>query len=290
MASEEDVLLREVDEDLSRDQTFDRLRKYRTPLIAGAVLVLGGVAGNEIWSTSKENAVSSAAQAYVPLSFGAEGEVPAGELTNFANETGGGYAVLASLRAAAQLGAEGDLERAEELYAKVYEDDGLSAPLRDLARLRAAYLLFDNKTNRAADIAAQVESEAFRFHAEELTSAAALKNGQYAAARAGFRALSAQDGVPPSLQQRADLYAAVADAAANGSQLTPPESTQSFIERLGEQLGTSGASVTDAPALPELPELGALAEQAAAAEAAAVAAAEDAAEGAEEETEEGEQP
>lgn len=257
MASEEDVLLREVDEDLSRDQTFERLRKYRVPLIGGAVLILAGVTGWQFYSSAQERAARQAAEAYAPLSFAAEGEVPAARLAAFAQETESGYRVLASLRAAAQLGEEGDLEAARDLYAAVFTDASVSAPLRDLARVKAGYLLFDNRPAQASEIVSLVETEAFRAHAEEIVSAAALSAGDYAAARAGFQALAQSASAPAPVKSRAETFLLVADAAANGAALEAPESARSFIERFGADLKASGIDV-EPTELPPLPGLGSL--------------------------------
>ncbi|GGY44667.1 tetratricopeptide repeat protein [Parvularcula lutaonensis] len=258
MASEEDVLLREVDEDLSRDQTFERLRQFQIPLIAGAVAIIGGVAGWQFYESRKEETARLAAEAYVPLSFGAETEPDLASLRTFAEEADSGFAKLAAMRAAQQLGLQGDIEAARDLYASVYEDASVSAPMRDVARIRAAYALFNNRPEEAAEIASQVETEAFRAHAEEITSAAALVRGDYLAARAGFEALAASETAPPGLRARAETYAALADAAANGAAIQPaapvPDAT-SFIERFGAELDAAGVGSGTSLGLPQLPDI-----------------------------------
>jgi hypothetical protein len=189
----------------------------------------------------------------------AEEEVSPETLLAFAEEDDTGYAVLATMRAAAALGAEGDLEAARDLYTEVFEDRTLSVPLRDFARLRAAYLLFDNRPEAAADIAAGVESEAFSAHADELASAAALRGGDYLAAKTGFAALAELESAPQSVRARAATYAAVADAAANGTPLDAPENAGSFIERLGADLEAAGLPIGSSVTVPgaetlQLPE------------------------------------
>jgi hypothetical protein len=258
MASEEDVLLREVDEDLSRDQTFDRLRRWRVPLAVGAVAILGGVIGYQTMQNRAEAQRTEAAESYAELSFMAEGEVGADALLTYAEETEGGYGVLAKMRAADQLGASGDLEGARDLYAEVYTDGDLSVPLRDFARLKAAYLVFDRRPKTAAEIAAGVESEAFRAHADEIASGAALHGGDYVGARAGFEALARSENASQAVRSRAATYAAVADAAANGAALSAPETPTSFIDRLGSDLEAAGlptGSSSSGPSLQNLQDL-----------------------------------
>lgn len=272
MASEEDVLLREVDEDLSRDQTFERLRQFQIPLIVGAVAIIGGVAGWQFLDTRQAETSRLAAEAYVPLSFGAEGQVDVASLQTFAEEADGGFATLAAMRAAQQLGLQGDVEGARDLYAAVFNDGDVSIAMRDAARIRAAYVLFSSRPEEAASIAAQVESDAFRPHAEEIASGAALVRGDYPAARAGFEAIAASDDAPAGLRARAEAYASVADAAANGAAIAAPAAgpdPASFIERFGAELEASGISSGSGLTLPALPDLEAAGEQAGDGETAA---------------------
>ncbi len=258
MASEEDVLIREVDEDLSRDQTFDRLRKYRVPLIVGAAAIISGVAGYQILDQRSEARATEAAERYADLSVRSEGAADPEALIAFAEGDESGYGLLAAMRAAAALGSQGDLEGARDLYAQVYQDTGASVPMRDFARLRAAYLLFDNRPAEAAAIATNVESEAFRPYAEEIASAAALMEGSFEAARAGFASLVANENTPRGLLARARAFEAVADGAANGAVIdAQPGGTDaaSFIERFGAELGEAGfgslAGEGEARPLPE---------------------------------------
>lgn len=261
MASEEDVLLREVDEDLSRDKALDSFRKYRVPAAVGAIGIIGAVTAYQIMEGNRSSAADAAAEAYAPLSFASEGAVPTPELVTFSDEAGGGYATLASLRAATALAGEGDLEGAAERFERVYNNDDTSPAMRDLARIRAAYVLFDARRDEAVTIASLVETDAFRPFAEEISSLAALDSGAHAAARAGFRALANSDTAPQAVKARADAFAALADAGANGASIEPmeaAESPESFIERFGAQLEAAGVPVGESPEVPALPDLDAL--------------------------------
>lgn len=245
MASEEDVLLREVDEDLSRDQAFARFEKYKVPLAVGAATIVLGVTGWQLIGNQQQAARDAASSDYAGLSFRAEEPVAPEALADYALRNETGYAVLAALRAAGTLGAQGDLEGAASLYARVYEDKSLSPALRDFARIRAGYLLFDNRPEDAASIVSLIETDAFRPHAEEIQSGAAMAAGAYEAARAGFEALAANPDAAPGLRSRAASYAVVADAAANGASIAPPVSESDFIQNFGDRLRDAGAPVND---------------------------------------------
>ncbi|MEM1381803.1 MAG: tetratricopeptide repeat protein [Pseudomonadota bacterium] len=265
MAAEEDVLLREVDEDLQRDQTLQRFREWRVPLAIGAIAIVGGVSGYQFWQGQKASAMDAAAEAYAAISFEAQTPPSADTLRTFAAENEGGYGALSALRAAGELGRAGDLEGAGELYARIYDDSTLSPAMRDFARINAAYLLVSNRPAEAASIVSLIETNAFRPHSEEVISATALAEGSYRAARAGFQALAEAPGTPEGMRARATSYAAIADAALNGASIAKPQApvdTRSFIDRLGSELGAAGLPV-GAPGvediMPDLSNLGAAA-------------------------------
>ena len=253
MASEEDVLLREVDEDLQQDQLFSALQKYRALLIGAAVTVVSGVTAYQVIDNNRDNARTEAAEAYADVSFAAVVDPTPQELIAFAEAQPNGYGVLASLRAAAELGALGDLEGARDLYKGVIADETASPAMRDLARIRAAHLLLDREPDEASSLVALVETTAFRPHSEEVISAAALLTNQFKAARAGFNALAQSPDTPAGMKARAEALATIADAADYGAAIAKPVSqadTRSFIERFGADLEAAGAPVSTGTAAP----------------------------------------
>ncbi|MEO1658630.1 MAG: tetratricopeptide repeat protein [Pseudomonadota bacterium] len=258
MASEEDVLLREVDEDLSRDQVFDRIRRYRIPAAVGAGAIILGVAGYQVVDGQRNAAAADAAAQYAQLSFAAPSDPSAEALTSFADGTDTGYAVLAQMRAASSLAQSGDLEGAAELYAAIYDDESVSGSMRDFARIRAAYTIFDTSPQRAGEIAGAIESEAFRGHADEIAAASALLDGNYAGAKARFDAIAASPTAADFLKTRARSFASLADAGANGASLEVQRSNQSevvdFIRGFGAELEQGGIPIGVDPSVDVLPE------------------------------------
>ncbi|MEM0927901.1 MAG: tetratricopeptide repeat protein [Pseudomonadota bacterium] len=258
MASEEDVLLREVDEDLSRDQAFDRIRRYRVPAAIGAGAIILGVAGYQIVDGQRDAAAADAAAQYAELSFAATTEPTADALTGFAGGTETGYAVLALMRAASSLAQGGDLQGAAELYAQVYADESVAGSMRDFARIRAAYTLFDSDPSSASAIAGEIASEAFRGHADEIAAAAALLDGNYVGAKARFDAIAASPTADDFLRTRARSFSSLADAGANGASLETQRSNQSevvdFIRGFGAELQESGIPLGVDPGVDVLPE------------------------------------
>ncbi len=258
MASEEDVLLREVDEDLSRDKTMDAIRRYRVPAAVGASAIVLAVAGYQFVDGQKNAAAAEAAAQYAELSFAAETEPTAEILTGFAEESDTGYAVLARMRAASSLAQSGDLEGAAALYAEVYGDESVSGAMRDFARIRAAYTVFDTNPARASEVAGTIESEAFRGHADEIAAAAALLDGNYVSAKARFDAIAASPTAADFLRSRARGFSSLADAGANGASLETQRASQSevvdFIRGFGAELEGAGVPLGVDPGVDVLPE------------------------------------
>ncbi|MEM7739739.1 MAG: hypothetical protein AAF225_02935 [Pseudomonadota bacterium] len=244
MASEEDVLLREVDEDLSRDQTLNRIRRYRVPAAIGAGAIVLVVAVYQFVDGQKNASTADAALRYAALSFAASEEPTAQDLTDFAASTDTGYGVLARMRAAAALGQSGDAEGAAALYAEVYQDTSLSLAMQDFARIRAAYALFDIDSAQASAIVAEVQSEAFQGHAAEIAAAASLLSGNYAGAKARFDAIAASPDAEEFFRSRARSFSSLADAGANGASLEVQQSGQAdvvdFIRNFGAELEGAG--------------------------------------------------
>ncbi|MEO1041075.1 MAG: tetratricopeptide repeat protein [Pseudomonadota bacterium] len=258
MASEEDVLLREVDEDLSRDKTLERIRRYRVPAAVGASAIVLAVAAFQFVDGQKNAKANDAALRYAELSFAAADQPTAQELTDFALRTDTGYGVLARMRAASALAQNGDAEGAAALYAEIYQNTSLSVAMQDFARVRAAYTLFDIDSAQASTIVADVQSEAFQGHAAEIAAAASLLSGNYAGAKARFDAIAASPDAEEFFRSRARSFSSLADAGANGASLETQQSSQSdvvdFIRSFGAELEGAGVPLGVDPGVDVLEE------------------------------------
>ncbi|MEM9234005.1 MAG: hypothetical protein AAGA69_07165, partial [Pseudomonadota bacterium] len=103
MAAEEDILLREIDEELKQDQTVEFFKKNGPWLGGLAAIIIAGVAGMQIQrGVADRAAVENAAIFTAAVSASAEDQtIAAAEMLDAAEQSGGGYAGLARLRAAA---------------------------------------------------------------------------------------------------------------------------------------------------------------------------------------------
>lgn len=219
-------IFHEIDEDLRRERFARLWKRYGGLLIAVALLIVAGVAvwrGVEWWNLQQQQESSLRFEAAMKLA--ADGKSGEAETAFAALEKDGtaGYSVLSRFRAAAAL-APTDRAAAVAAYDAVANDTKISPLMRDLARLRAGFLLVD--TAPAADITARLQPLAdpagtFRNSAREIIGLAQYKAGDYAAAAKTFEAILADGQAAPGLRQRADLMQKLASASAP-AEATPP--------------------------------------------------------------------
>ena len=237
MTSQEDVFIREVDEDVQQDRMTALLRRYGPLLAAAAVLLVVIVGAAEVIESRREASRAEAAEAYArALDEGASADA----LLQFASAADGGYQGLARMRAAALMAREGERRSAIETYALVYGADDLPAALRDLARVRAGYLALEDGGPAADDLVSGVTSEALLPFAREVTALSAMAREDYRTAAAAFRAVAASETAPPGLRSRAGTLGALAEAGEAGVALVPTSDPDDFLAEFGRTL-TSGA-------------------------------------------------
>jgi hypothetical protein len=220
---------REVDEELRREKMQDTWDRYGLWFIIVAVAIVAGTAGFRGLSWYQDRQAKQAGQQFYDAVLEAR-ESPAEAMNALANlaQGGTGYAALAQLRLAGAQAEAGDIEAAIASFDALAADRGADDLLRDVARVRAGYLMIDR-----ADLAAMqarldgmaAEGQAFRHSAREVLGLTAYRNGDYSAAQEYFDALLADPGVPGEMRQRGQTMQALlvgrapidaASAAADG--------------------------------------------------------------------------
>ena len=204
-----EAFLREVDENLRRDQAQAFAKRYGI-LIAGAILLfLAGIGGFIYWQDRQSTVAAadsetlSAALTDISASRTATVGPTLDSLTNSPSE---GIATEARLAQASVALAGGNRASAIALYRSVADDKGLAQPFRDLASLRLVTLEFDTIKPEAA--IARLEPLATPGNpwfgsAGELTAMAMLKQGRNAEAGRLFAAIAADNQVPATIRSRA---------------------------------------------------------------------------------------
>jgi hypothetical protein len=217
-----ETFLREVDENLRRDQLRDFFKENGAWLIAAVVIFLaasGGIIWFKQYSVRRNEAhVEKLAQIYKDVGAGKMGDAPQ-QLDDLSKS--GSKAVRASAqfaRAAIAL-QQGDTKQATATYTALANDDGLPQPYRDAALIRQTALEFDQLQPqqviaRLAPLAKP--GEPWFGSAGEMTALAMIKQGNKQQAAELFATMARDQSVPDAIRSRASQVASSlgVDAAA----------------------------------------------------------------------------
>ncbi len=212
-----DQFIREVDEELRRDQLKALWDRYGTLIIAVCVAVVAITAGYNGWIWWQEKQAAEAGDRYLAALQSIAGEdtqAARQALVEFAQGSGGGYATLARLRAAALAAQSGDTNAAMAGFDAIADDSSADVTIRDLARLRAALIALDAGDLEGAE--SRVETLAatgnpWRHAAREIIGTVAYARGDLAAARQRFATIQSDVEAPAEARSRAELMLSVID-------------------------------------------------------------------------------
>jgi len=200
--------LREVDENLRRDQARDFAKKYGTWLIAAVVLFLAAVAAWLYWQDRQQKQAEAESEQLVKIySQIGNGQTKQAQQELQGLEDSGNHVVqaLALLTEAAVALDSNDRGTALAKYNAVANDSHAPQPYRDVALIRSIGLQFDQM--KPEDVVSKLQpltkpGEPWFGTAGELTAMAYIKQGNKAAAGKLFAAIAADDNAPPSLRSR----------------------------------------------------------------------------------------
>ena len=201
--------VREVDENLRRDQAEQFLRKNGPLIVGGLLLLLAAIAGWFYWQDRQAQTAASDAEklnaVMNDIGTGSEATIAKriGDLQASSSE---GVATQAKLTNAAMLIDQGKKAEAIAIYKAIAEDGGLEQPYRDLATVRQTALEFD--TLKPEQVIARLESLAKAGNpwfgsAGEMTAMAMLKQNRTSEAGRMFAAIAADRQVPETIRSRA---------------------------------------------------------------------------------------
>ena len=201
--------VREVDENLRRDQARDFLKKNGLWIIGAILLFLAAVAGWLYWQDRQQKqAEAETEKLNTVMSQIGSGQVASAEteLTPLAQSGAEGVSAAARLTRAALALQKSDRKTATGEYRAVMDDNGLAQPYRDLATVRLTALEFDQMP--PTDVIARLKPLAVAGNpwfgsAGEMTAMALLKMGRKDEAGRLFAAIAADDTVPDTIRSRA---------------------------------------------------------------------------------------
>lgn len=207
-------IFQEVDEEVRREKLRQIWERYGTLIVAAAVLVVLGVAGwrGYQWYEAKQAAEASVAfNAAAQLSEQGKRAEAEAAFAKIAATGTSGYRVLARLREAAEQ-SELDRKAAVAMYDAIAKDSSGGPLLRDLAVLRAAFLLIDttpyDEMSRRLEPLAQPNG-AFRHSARELLALSAWRAGDSAATKRWSEAVIGDAETPNGIRARVEVLMAL---------------------------------------------------------------------------------
>ena len=222
----DETFMREVDENLRRDQVRDVFKSYGKWMILAVVLFLC-VSGGLIWwnqhqAQLSEGQVEQLAQTYKDIGSGDLSKAPQ-QLDDLSNNSSKAVRASAQFARAAVAIQQGNTKVATSIYKAIASDGAMPAPYRDAALVRQTSLEFDQLqpqeiVSRLADLAKP--GEPWFGTAGEMTALALLKQGKQQEAGQLFAAISKDSGVPQSIRARtAQIAATLGVNAGNAIQI-----------------------------------------------------------------------
>lgn len=218
MAEERDSLLREVDEELRREQMEKFWKKNSGLILGGAVALVVLVAGYQVLESRRiASAQAGGAKLEAAMSLAEQNkEDEASKAFEEIAKTGPkGYANLAKLHVAGAQIKAGKTDEALATYQSLADDAGADPLLKNFAQLQAASLRmgqadFTEMQNRLNSLTA--DSSPFRVSARELLGFAAYKAGKTDEARKLLEPLLIDPAATRAIQDR--IKVVMADIAA----------------------------------------------------------------------------
>jgi hypothetical protein len=210
--TDNEAFLREVDDNLRRDQMVGLAKRWGKPLGALVILALAALAGFLWWQHHRaETAGAEGVELAAVLDDSQVGKATPADprLATLGQSTRGGYRALSAMTAAA-LAVRTDPADAARRFDAIANDSDQPQPIRDLAMIRSTTLQYDKLP--PAQVIARLRPLAvpggpWFGSAGELTAAAYLKMGNKAQAAPLLVSIARDETVPPTIRGRAGSMA-----------------------------------------------------------------------------------
>ncbi|MER9841042.1 tetratricopeptide repeat protein [Mesorhizobium australicum] len=207
----DDSFIREVNDEMRREQAQKLWDRFGPALLVIAVLVVLGTAafvGYRYWDETRANRSGDAFSQALKLANDGKNDDALAALDQLEKDGYGAYPLLARMRAATVKANKGDIDAAVKDFDDVAADTAIPQGLRDMARLRAALLLVDHGS--FADVSSRVEAltsdtNTLRHSAREALGLAAWKEGKTQDALKLFDQIASDGGAPRNTRERATL-------------------------------------------------------------------------------------
>jgi len=255
MADQQDSLLREVEEEIRREQMAKLWQRYSGLIVAAAAFIVLGVAGYKYLETRRIAAEQTAGADYSAaetLNDNKKKDEAEAAYKKIAEEGPSGYGALAKLQLAAALAKDGKTADAIATYDALGKDSGSDNLLKSFAQLQAASLRMPDADyaeiqNRLTPLAG--DDAPFGKSARELLGVAAYKAGKFDEARKHLEPLLIDPNVSEALQERVKvLMSGIAAAEVGSSTKASDAGAPKAPEAGASKAAASGAADEGKPA------------------------------------------
>jgi hypothetical protein len=209
-----ETFVREVDENLRRDQLRDFFKAHGSWVIAAVILFLAASGGLIWWRQHQQQRAEAQVEEFAALfkdiGAGSSSQLPQ-KLDNLSQSGSKAVRASAMFARAALAIQQGDIKTAISTYKSAVADSGLPQPYRDAALIRQTALEFDQL--QPQELITRLEplakpGEPWFGSAGEMTALALAKQGKRQEAGSLFAAIARDNTVPSSIRERATQLAA----------------------------------------------------------------------------------
>jgi hypothetical protein len=212
MAEDRDSLLREVEEELRREQMQKIWERYNGLILGAAAAIVIGIGGFTYYKNARTEAAQLAGAEFSKAVALEGDEAKAAEalkaFEQVASSGAPGYATLASLHVAGAQAKAGNVADAVASYEAIAKDASADELLKNFATLQAASLRmadadFTEIKNRLTPLTRA--SSSFKTSASELLGLAAFKAGAFDEARSYLEPLLIDPAATQAIQDRVKI-------------------------------------------------------------------------------------
>jgi hypothetical protein len=224
-------LMSDIESGLREDELKKIWRRWGSAIIAGAIVLVLGVAGYGLWKEYNAEARTEIANRYdaaVTQFDAGKYDAAAKEFAAIAPKSGPGYSALARLQEASAKLQQGDNIGAIAAYKALGDDKNMDPVFRDLGIvLRVMHSLDseDPKTLQPVIAPLLVSTNPYYFSALELASLLAARQGDKAKAAQLAEQIENDPSAPQGVRERArnlaTLFGSAETAAAQPAPVTP---------------------------------------------------------------------
>ena len=205
--------VREVDENLRRDQLRDMAKSHGKWIVVAVILLLVAVGGFLFWQDRQKQQVAEQTEALSrAIDKIGEGTVKgaASDLQPLSNASNDVVRASSELARAAVALRQNDRKTALDIYKRIAADEGMPQPYRDLATVRGTMIEYDQmKTDEIIGRLSPMAEPGKPFFgtAGEMVALARLAKGDRNGAGQMFARIAGDRQVPESIRSRAIQFA-----------------------------------------------------------------------------------